>query len=285
MSQKHLNLAGKGGVFYLSTEIIPKEARMNIARALRVSACLITVTSAGMLFGCAHYDVNTAQTLSPAKPAPAPVVQPSPPPPVPSDNLTVAPNSITQGDAATLKWTSENATSCNIQPSIGPVRTEGSMAISPTETTTFTLTCDGAGGLAKSAARITVVAPAPVVAPKPVAKLCSPTVIGIQFDTNKADIKPQYHDELKTLADFLKEFPNAKGTIEGHTDNVGAKNLNMKLSQRRSESVRDYLIKNFGIAPQRISATGFGPTKPVADNATKAGKQQNRRIETNFTCD
>jgi OmpA-OmpF porin, OOP family len=345
---------------------------MNMVKASRVSACLLAVSSAGMMFGCANYEVNTNRgaipgyyiryelqeadraveaarregkdKLCPAEfkavedaknnaydvfracrteegaalakratakvkdlcppPPPAPVVQappppppppapappaPAPPPPPPTDNLTVTPASITKGQPATLTWTSQNATGCDIQPGIGPVQTEGSLAINPADNTTYTLTCSGEGGTAKSTAGIAVTAPAPLVEavqPKAApAKLCSPTVINVQFDTNKADIKPQYHDELKKLADFLTEFPKAKGAIEGHTDSVGAKSANMKLSQRRAESVRDYLIKNFGVAPERLTAIGYGPTKPVADNASKVGKQQNRRIEANFTCD
>ena len=122
--------------------------------------------------------------------------------------------------------------------------------------------------------------------PPPVeaAKLCKPAVINIQFDNNKADIKPLYHDELKKLAEFLAEFLNATGAIEGHTDNVGSKENNMKLSQSRADSVRNYIIKNFGITPERLSAKGFGQTKPIAGNKTAAGKQKNRRIETNFSC-
>jgi OOP family OmpA-OmpF porin len=120
--------------------------------------------------------------------------------------------------------------------------------------------------------------------PMPVAKLCSPTVLDVKFDTNKSDIKPQYRDELKKVGDFLIEFPNAKGVIEGHTDSVGSKPSNMKLSQRRADSVRTYIINTFKIAPERISAKGYGPTKPVADNKTAAGKQKNRRIEANFSC-
>jgi len=216
------------------------------------------------------------------EPAPVPPSAPAPAPAAPSDNLTVTPGSVTRGEAATLSWSSQNATNCNIQPGIGPVQPQGSMTITPADNTTYTLTCSGEGGTAKSATTIAVAAPAPVARPS---KLCSPTVINIQFDTNRADIKPQYHDELKKLADFLKEFPNAKGTIEGHTDSVGSMASNMKLSQRRAESVRTYLIKNFGITPERLGAKGFGPTRPVADNKTAAGKQQNRRIESNFTCD
>lgn len=232
------------------------------------------------------------------KPAPAPAPQPVIPPPAPApvaptDQLTINPASVAKGGTATLTWNSTNATSCVIEPGVGPVPTSGSMTVTPEASASYTLVCDGAGGSAKSLAKIDVIAPpppvpvpAPVVVPPPVpAKLCKPAVINIEFDTNKADIKPQYHDELKILGDFLKEFPKAEGTIEGHTDSVGSKALNMKLSQRRAESVRDYLIKNFGIAPERIKAVGYGPTKPVDTNKSAAGKQKNRRIESNFHCE
>jgi OOP family OmpA-OmpF porin len=165
------------------------------------------------------------------------------------------------------------------------------MTITPVDNSTYTLACSGAGGNTASKADIAVVIPppAPVVEasqPKAAAtKLCSPTVLEIAFDTNKSDIKPAYHGELDKVGEFLKEFPNAKGTIEGHTDNVGDKASNLKLSQRRAESVRSYIIKNFGIAPERISAKGYGLTKPIADNKTKEGKAKNRRIEANFTCE
>lgn len=224
---------------------------------------------------------------APVAPPPAPVV---PAPVVPTDKLTVVPAAITSGDTATLSWTSENATNCNIQPGIGPVKLQGSMTITPAEDTSYNLTCTGAGGSATSAALISVTAPAPVApvappAPAAAEKLCKPAIIDIHFDTNTSDIKPKYHDELKKVADFLKEFPNAKGVIEGHTDSVGNKAANMKLSQRRADSVRNYLIENFGIAPDRLKAVGYGPTKPIASNETKAGKAKNRRIESNFSCD
>jgi len=218
-------------------------------------------------------------------PAPAPVPAPVPVPvPAPTDRLMVAPESIVKGQSATLSWTSQNATNCSIEPGIGSVGTQGSLAITPFDNTLYNLSCTGEGGVAKSAANIAVTAPAPVVA-APAPKLCSPTVVDVQFDTNKSDIKPRYHDELKKLADFLREFPKARGVIEGHTDSVGDKASNMKLSQRRADSVRSYLIKNFGIAPERLEAKGYGPTKPRASNKTAEGKAQNRRIEANFVCD
>jgi len=220
-------------------------------------------------------------------PAPEPARVEAPSPPAPVASLSVTPSSITKGQSTTLAWTSQNATDCDIQPGIGPVQPQGSMGITPLDNTGYTLKCTGPGGATTSTAAITVLVPPPPAPapPAPTHVLCKPTVIDIQFDTNKADIKPKYHEELKKLGDFLKEFPNAKGTIEGHTDSVGTKAANMKLSQRRAESVRNYLIKNFDIAPNRISAKGYGPTKPIADNKTAAGRQKNRRIEANFSCD
>ncbi|MBJ6749092.1 OmpA family protein [Geomonas anaerohicana] len=250
--------------------------------------------------GVKEAPVAVAAPAPKPEPVPAPVVVP-PPPALPTDQLTITPASVTKGDRVTLTWTSSNATSCAIEPGIGPVPTSGSMSVTPAQSADYTLVCNGAGGTAKSLAKVDVVAPPPAPAPAPVvappppppvvvpvaepAKLCKPAVINIKFDTNKSDIKPQYHDELKAVGAFLKEFPQAKGTIEGHTDNVGTKAANMKLSQRRAESVRNYLIKNFDVAPDRIKAVGYGPTKPVASNKTAAGKQQNRRIESNFSCE
>ncbi len=100
----------------------------------------------------------------------------------------------------------------------------------------------------------------------------------IEFDTAKADIKPKYHDKIKKVADFMTTYPETKAVIEGHTDNVGSDASNRTLSTRRSESVKKYLIEKFGIAPERLTAKGYGPSKPIADNATAEGRQKNRRI-------
>ena len=209
-------------------------------------------------------------------PPPAPV--PVPPPVAPTDLLSVTPASIVKGSGATLSWTSTDASACQIEPGIGSVQTVGSMGVTPQNDTSYTLVCNGAGGSASSKADVAVTLPPP----PPV--LCKPTVIDINFDTNKSDVKAQYHAELKKLADFLKEFPKATGTIEGHTDSVGHLAANMKLSQRRADSVRSYLIEKFGIAADRIQAKGYGPTKPLADNGTAAGRTKNRRIESHFNC-
>jgi len=117
-------------------------------------------------------------------------------------------------------------------------------------------------------------------------RFCSkPAILAINFDTNKSDIKAEYHDELKTVGEFLTYFPNAKGEISGHTDSVGSNALNQKLSERRAVSIKNYIIKTFGIKADRITTKGYGETKPIASNKTKEGKAKNRRIEANFTCE
>jgi len=117
-------------------------------------------------------------------------------------------------------------------------------------------------------------------------RFCSkPAILAINFDTNKSDIKPEYYDELKTVGEFLMYFPNAKGEISGHTDNVGSNAYNQKLSERRAVSVENYISKTFGVNPGRITTKGYGETKPITSNKTKAGKAKNRRIEANFTCE
>ena len=104
----------------------------------------------------------------------------------------------------------------------------------------------------------------------------------IEFDTGKADIKSKYHEEIAKVADFLKKYPAATGTIEGHTDNVGKAEMNQKLSQHRAENVMNYLVQKFGIEPARLSAKGYGMTRPIADNKTAEGREKNRRIEATF---
>jgi len=104
----------------------------------------------------------------------------------------------------------------------------------------------------------------------------------IEFDTGKADIKSEYLDDIAKVADFLKKYPNTKGTIEGHTDNVGRATMNQRLSEKRAENVMNLLVQKFGIDPARLSTKGYGMTRPAASNKTAEGRQKNRRIEAVF---
>ncbi len=104
------------------------------------------------------------------------------------------------------------------------------------------------------------------------------TVGDVLFDVGLATLKPGAINEIVRLAQFLQENPDRRVTIEGHTDSTGSLATNLVLSQRRAEAVADALVAA-GVPRQRITATGLGPDFPVANNATAAGRQQNRRVE------
>jgi OmpA-OmpF porin, OOP family len=103
--------------------------------------------------------------------------------------------------------------------------------------------------------------------------------LNVEFDTNKAIVKDKYRNEIKKVADFMKTYPNTTAVIEGHTDNVHTAEYNQKLSQERANSVRQYLINNFGVKASRLSAVGYGLAKPIASNSTEEGRQKNRRVQ------
>jgi outer membrane protein OmpA-like peptidoglycan-associated protein len=100
----------------------------------------------------------------------------------------------------------------------------------------------------------------------------------IFFETGKSKLKPESFSELDRVADFLKNNPDIKIEIGGHTDNVGKAASNMKLSQARATAVANYIIAK-GLKKENIVSKGYGMTKPVATNKTKEGKAQNRRVE------
>jgi OOP family OmpA-OmpF porin len=104
-------------------------------------------------------------------------------------------------------------------------------------------------------------------------------VLNVEFDTDKAVVKDEYRNEIKKVADFMKTYPKTNAVIEGHTDNVDTAEYNQKLSEARANSVRQYLINNFGIKASRLTAVGYGLTKPIASNNTEEGRQKNRRVQ------
>ena len=104
------------------------------------------------------------------------------------------------------------------------------------------------------------------------------TVGDVLFATGKAEVAGGAQRSIDKLADFLKQNPKRNLLIEGHTDNTGPEDFNLKLSQQRADAVRDALASR-GIASDRITAKGYGPKYPAVDNDSAAGRQQNRRVE------
>jgi outer membrane protein OmpA-like peptidoglycan-associated protein len=101
---------------------------------------------------------------------------------------------------------------------------------------------------------------------------------GIHFDLDKATLKPNSVKQLQHVVTLLLTYPQLKLEVQGHTDNQGKADYNMKLSQKRAETVNQYL-QLFGISSKRLVPKGYGQTKPVASNATKEGQAKNRRVE------
>jgi outer membrane protein OmpA-like peptidoglycan-associated protein len=104
------------------------------------------------------------------------------------------------------------------------------------------------------------------------------TLDNVFFDTGKSTLKPESSTELNELAEYMLLKKGLAIEIAGHTDNVGNKDANLKLSQDRANSVKAFLVKK-GIAAERVIAKGYGDTQPIADNATDEGKKKNRRTE------
>jgi outer membrane protein OmpA-like peptidoglycan-associated protein len=100
----------------------------------------------------------------------------------------------------------------------------------------------------------------------------------ILFDSGKTTIRQDSYAVLQNIKDIMVEYPNAKFVIEGHTDSDGREELNQKLSDSRAESVVTYLT-TIGMTGNRMSSVGYGESRPIASNKTRAGKQENRRVE------
>lgn len=101
---------------------------------------------------------------------------------------------------------------------------------------------------------------------------------GVTFETSSARLIDASRETLDETAETLLKHPDIKAEVAGHTDSTGPRDFNVRLSQQRAESVRDYLISK-GVAADRLTAVGYGPDRPVADNATAEGRAANRRVE------
>ena len=111
----------------------------------------------------------------------------------------------------------------------------------------------------------------------PILKKSLTVSLNITFQANSFEVNSKYFGELKKIANLMEQYPKSRLVIEAHTDSSGGRMANLKLSQKRADSVRHYLIDHFKLNPYRIEAVGFGEEKPIADNKTKMGRQKNRR--------
>ena len=241
---------------------------IRVSSTLYRGAMLTAVLAVAFAAGCAK------------KPAAAPPPPPPPPPPAarPTVSLQANPTSINTGDSTTLSWTSTDATQLTIAPGVGAVTAQGSTKVTPSDSTTYTITASGPGGSADSSVRVTVAQPPPPP-PPPAAinydALFLQEVKDAYFDFNKADIRADARDALAKTADFLRKYPQIKATIEGHCDERGSTEYNLVLGDRRAAAVKAYLV-SLGISADRINTTSLGKERPLCTESTEECWQKNR---------
>ncbi len=204
----------------------------------------------------------------------------APPPAQPKATLSVNPESINRGGTATLTWSTTDATSVSID-GLGTVDPNGSQKVSPTVSTTYRLTAQGAGGSTDATARLTIVEPPP---PPPQAKapelgedaLFAQSVKDIYFDYDRYDLRSEDQAVVDANAAFLKSHPSIRFTIEGHCDERGSTDYNLALGDNRANAARSALIRA-GVSGDQIKVISFGKEKPFCSETTEACWQQNRR--------
>lgn len=108
---------------------------------------------------------------------------------------------------------------------------------------------------------------------------------GLTFPSGSDEIRPEVFGLLTKVQRVIREFPEARIVVEGHTDSQGNESLNQSLSRRRAIAIREYLLSNIAMSADRITAVGYGESRPVAPNNTEAGRARNRRIEITLTFD
>ena len=208
------------------------------------------------------WEAKQAKAAPPPPPPPPKVVPP--PAPAPTASISANPVYIYSGQCTTVSWSTKDATEVTIEPSAAKVGPSGSREVCPKETTEYSVTASNAGGSKKASVNVPVY---------------QRTTLHINFDTGKADIRKADLPELQKAIDFVKKYPDTKVQVVGYTDSRGSDDLNLKLSQKRADAVKKYLVDNGHVKADMITAVGKGKADPVGDNKTKEGQFKNRRVE------
>jgi peptidoglycan-associated lipoprotein len=177
-----------------------------------------------------------------------------------------------------LSWNSTDATQLTIAPEVGAVTAQGTTKVTPSDSTSYTITATGPGGSANATASVTVNAPPPPPPPPGPSddELFLREVRDAYFDYDKADLRPDARAALSKTADFLKNYPRFKVTIEGHCDERGSTEYNLGLGDRRASAVKQYMV-SLGISADRVNTVSFGKEKPFCNESNESCWQQNRR--------
>lgn len=247
---------------------------MKSPQAWRIYPYMIAVISAGTLMGCANFEVNTNRGNVPGYYIRTEMQQ--------ADRAVESARQAGKDKICPVEFKAAEDAKNNAYDVYRACHTEEGAALAKKATAMANALCPPAPA---TQAAVVQEAPLAAAAAEPTAdrmKYC--VSLDIEFDINKSAIRPQYHDEVAKVGTFMQNNPSTTAVIEGYTDEVGTDEYNLQLSQQRAESVVKSLETNFGIAPSRLSAKGYGKTMPVATNATDAGKQKNRHINAIIDC-
>ena len=241
---------------------------------------ILGISLIGLTTGC-------KKKVALAPPAPPPLQEAlRPTPPGPTVSITVEPSWVEAGQAATLKWSTTDATTVTIS-GLGVVGAEGKQEVRAAKSTTFELVANGPGGSAAVSATVSVMAPPePILPPPPVdSKSLQDRVetelADIYFDYDQSGIR---HDAVADLAKdaqalhgILDDFPAGIIVVEGHCDERGSAEYNLGLGDRRAESVHAYL-QTLGVPADRLQTVSYGKERPQCTESIEACWQKNRRV-------
>ena len=248
-------------------------------QVIRLGAVLLALSLLFFAAGC-------KKKAPPPPPPPPPAPAPAPAPAAAAINsFTVEPSAIEKGQVATLRWSVSNATDMAIDQGVGAVQSEGSKQVSPSSTTTYTLSVHGPGGSDSKTATLEVTTPPPPPPPPaPAPAESSETIINrdvkdVYFDYDKSDIRGDAQSVLQGDADVLKKVfgndPNISVRIEGNCDERGSAEYNVALGDRRAQSAKDFLVQ-LGVPADKLQTVSYGKEKPVCTEATEDCYQRNR---------
>jgi peptidoglycan-associated lipoprotein len=240
---------------------------IEVSRSLYRASLVVMLVASVLTFGC---NKKPKQVSAPPTAAPPPAAA------QPTVTLQASPSALEKGDSSTLSWTSTDATQLTVAPDVGSVNAQGSTKVTPSTSTTYTITASGPGGSASATARVTVATAAPAVDEPTADELWRRSVFDAYFDFNKADIRSDARDALGKTADYLRNNPAIRATIEGHCDERGSTEYNLALGDRRASAVKQYLV-SLGISADRLTTVSFGKEKPFCMQSTEDCYQQNRR--------
>src|ERR1700730_18039439 len=240
---------------------------IEVSRSPYRASLLVVLAASVFAFGCSK---KPKQVSAPPS---------APPPPAaaqPTVSIQASPSALEKGDPATLSWTSTDATQLTIAPDVGTVTAQGSTKVTPSASTTYTITASGPGGSATASARVTVAAEAGPAYNPTQDEIFLKEVRDAFFDFNKADIRTDARTALGKTAEYLRNYPAERVTIEGHCDERGSTEYNLALGDRRASAAKQYLV-SLGISADRINTVSFGKEKPFCMQSTEDCYQQNRR--------